>query len=58
MNEKKTYHCCVDVTYTQWIYVDAESEEDAIVAAKDEATDMHPNSLVLHGVNVDSVWEE
>ena len=54
----KTYHCCVDVTYTQWIYVDAESQEEAVKAAKDEAIDMHPNSLVLNKVEVFDAYEE
>ena len=58
MRREKTYHCCVDVTYTQWIYVDAESQEEAVKAAKDEAIDMHPNSLVLNKVEVFDAYAE
>jgi len=58
MNKKKTYHCCVDVTYTQWIYVDAESQEEAVRAAKDEANDMHPSYLVLNKIEVFDAHEE
>jgi hypothetical protein len=54
----KTYHCCVDVTYTQWIYVDAESQEEAVRAAKDEANDMHPSYLVLNKIEVFDAHEE
>jgi len=58
MRREKAYHCCVDVTYTQWIYVDAESQEEAVKAAKDEAIDMHPNSLVLNKVEVFDAYAE
>ena len=58
MNKEKTYHCCVDVTYTQWIYVDAKSQEEAVRNAKDEARDMHPNSLVLNKIEVFDAYEE
>jgi hypothetical protein len=60
MSEKKqnTYHCCVDVTYTEWVYVDADSEEEADATAIDMVKDMHPPSLVLHNIKVDSIWME
>jgi len=58
ISKEKSYHCFVDVTYTQGIYVDAKSQEEAVRAAKDEARDMHPNSLVLNKIEVFDAYVE
>ena len=53
-----TYHCCVEVTYNRWVWVDAEDRLEAERAAKTKAGEMHPEGLEFSHSVVDTINDD